>query len=118
MLFQAVQRTDRSPWAFDEIKGCDEAKHELQEMVELMKFPEQLSGVKAHPPKGVLLVGPPGEDYQWLLTFLGPPFPPCPSDLSLLHPPAPMFCQCLAHQQLTVITGVYNGQASVMLLSV
>ena len=69
-----MQGNDSTPWAFDEIKGCDEAKHELQEIVQLMQSPEQLSGVKAHPPKGVLLVGPPGTLRQSPL-----PSPPLPT---------------------------------------
>lgn len=97
---QAVQGNNSSPWAFDEIKGCDEAKHELQEMVDLMKSPDQLFAVKAHAPKGVLLVGPPGKGCQWPLhppsnTLPRPPtFPSCPSKST---PFCFILCQCLAY---------------------
>ena len=45
---------------FDDVAGCDEAKYELQEVVDFLKYPEkfQLAGAKV--PKGVLLEGPPG----------------------------------------------------------
>src|SRR5580704_2217559 len=45
---------------FDDVAGCDEAKFELQEVVEFIKDPKQYEGVGARIPKGVLLVGPPG----------------------------------------------------------
>jgi cell division protease FtsH len=45
---------------FADVAGCDEAKFELQEVVEFIKDPKQYEGVGARIPKGVLLVGPPG----------------------------------------------------------
>ena len=45
---------------FSDVQGCDEAKHELQEVVEFLKNPEKFNRLGAHMPKGVLLVGPPG----------------------------------------------------------
>jgi cell division protease FtsH len=45
---------------FKEIAGSDEAKQDLQEVVEFLKFPKKFSAVGARIPKGVLLVGPPG----------------------------------------------------------
>jgi cell division protease FtsH len=45
---------------FDDIAGSDEAKQDLQEVVEFLKFPKKFESVGARIPKGVLLVGPPG----------------------------------------------------------
>ena len=45
---------------FDAVAGCDEAKEELQEVIEFLKEPEKFKKLGAKVPKGVLLVGPPG----------------------------------------------------------
>ncbi|SFR63445.1 cell division protease FtsH [Marinobacter daqiaonensis] len=45
---------------FDDVAGVDEAKAELQEVVDFLRDPEKYSRLGAHIPKGVLLVGPPG----------------------------------------------------------
>jgi cell division protease FtsH len=45
---------------FSSIAGSDEAKQDLEEVVEFLKFPKKFEGVGARIPKGVLLVGPPG----------------------------------------------------------
>jgi len=45
---------------FLDVAGTDEAKEELVEVVEFLKFPEKFSALGAKIPKGVLLVGPPG----------------------------------------------------------
>ncbi|XP_014100908.2 ATP-dependent zinc metalloprotease YME1L isoform X2 [Bactrocera oleae] len=45
---------------FDDVKGCEEAKQELKEVVEFLKNPEKFSNLGGKLPKGVLLVGPPG----------------------------------------------------------
>ncbi|KKW67186.1 cell division protein FtsH [Lampropedia cohaerens] len=45
---------------FDDVAGVDEAKAELQEVVEFLKNPAEYGRLGAHIPKGVLLVGPPG----------------------------------------------------------
>ena len=45
---------------FSDVHGCDEAKDELQELVEFLKNPEKFSTLGGKLPKGVLLMGPPG----------------------------------------------------------
>ncbi len=45
---------------FDDVAGVDEAKTELQEVVEFLKTPEKFSRLGGKIPKGILLVGPPG----------------------------------------------------------
>lgn len=45
---------------FADVAGCDEAKEELQEVVDFLKRPERYEELGAKIPKGVLLVGPPG----------------------------------------------------------
>jgi cell division protease FtsH len=45
---------------FDDVAGVDEAKEELQEIVEFLRNPEQYGRLGGRMPKGVLLVGPPG----------------------------------------------------------
>ena len=45
---------------FKDIAGSDEAKTDLQEVVEFLKYPKKFESLGAKIPKGVLLVGPPG----------------------------------------------------------
>ncbi|KAH0049925.1 ATP-dependent metallopeptidase Hfl, partial [Aureobasidium melanogenum] len=45
---------------FSDVHGCDEAKEELQELVEFLKAPDKFSTLGGKLPKGVLLTGPPG----------------------------------------------------------
>lgn len=46
--------------SFDDVAGVDEAKEDLQEVVEFLKLPEKFLAVGARIPRGVLLMGPPG----------------------------------------------------------
>ena len=45
---------------FADVAGVDEAKEELAEVVEFLKYPEKFAALGARIPRGVLLVGPPG----------------------------------------------------------
>jgi cell division protease FtsH len=45
---------------FLDVAGVEEAKDELKEVVEFLKYPEKFAALGARIPKGVLLVGPPG----------------------------------------------------------
>ncbi len=45
---------------FADVAGCDEAKEELQEVIEFLKDPHKFSRLGGRLPKGALLVGPPG----------------------------------------------------------
>jgi len=51
---------DHPTIGFEDVAGCDEAKEELQEIVEFLKEPEKFVTFGARIPKGVLLVGSPG----------------------------------------------------------
>jgi cell division protease FtsH len=45
---------------FADVAGVDEAKQELQEIVEFLRYPDKFAALGARIPKGLLLVGPPG----------------------------------------------------------
>src|SRR5690348_5738706 len=45
---------------FSDVAGADEAKEELQEIIEFLKDPQKFTRLGGRLPKGVLLVGPPG----------------------------------------------------------
>ena len=51
---------NRPTITFADVAGVDEAKQELQEVVEFLTYPERFLALGARIPRGVLLVGPPG----------------------------------------------------------
>ena len=57
-----AKRHDKSKQrtTFDEVAGLENAKGELQEIVEFLKSPEKFQRLGGRIPKGVLLIGPPG----------------------------------------------------------
>ncbi len=58
---KAKQFTGNRPTVtFADVAGVDEAREELQEVVEFLKYPEKFAALGARIPRGVLLLGPPG----------------------------------------------------------
>jgi cell division protease FtsH len=53
-------QADQPKVTFDDVAGADEAKQDLQEVVEFLRHPQKYHDIGARIPRGVLLVGPPG----------------------------------------------------------
>src|SRR4051812_46054344 len=64
-LMPRVKPTEITPGSetsvtWDEVAGLDEAKEELQEVVDFLREPEKFESLGARVPKGILFHGPPG----------------------------------------------------------
>ncbi len=57
---QQIKPASKQSVAWDDIAGVDEAKGELQEIVEFLRDPTKFKALGAKVPKGILLHGPPG----------------------------------------------------------
>src|SRR5919204_5313748 len=55
-----ARNPDSEPVTFSQVVGVDEAKNELEEVVEFLKAPQSFGKLGARMPRGILLVGPPG----------------------------------------------------------
>lgn len=51
---------DQIKITFRDVAGCDEAKHEIEELVEFLKDIQKFKKIGSKIPKGVLMIGPPG----------------------------------------------------------
>ncbi|WP_428236114.1 ATP-dependent zinc metalloprotease FtsH [Gracilimonas sp.] len=55
-----LQEPEKQDTTFDDVAGLDNAKKELQEIIEFLKEPDRFKEIGAKLPKGLLMVGPPG----------------------------------------------------------
>eukprot|EP00039_Didymoeca_costata_P028677 m.21932 g.21932 ORF g.21932 m.21932 type:complete len:711 (+) comp7286_c0_seq1:152-2284(+) len=58
--FDTKPETPAQAYTFDDVQGADEAKDDLQQVVEFLRNPEEFTRLGGKLPKGVLLMGPPG----------------------------------------------------------
>jgi cell division protease FtsH len=57
---QQIKPDAKSSITWADVAGADEAKHELQEVVEFLRDPRRFAALGANVPKGIMLHGPPG----------------------------------------------------------
>jgi cell division protease FtsH len=60
LLKKDTNNDDNNDKMFSDVAGCDEAKQELEEIIEFLKNPEEFEAAGAKIPAGILLEGPPG----------------------------------------------------------
>src|SRR3954454_22812050 len=57
---QEIRPTSKQAIGWDDVAGADEAKAELQEVVEFLRDPKRFAKLGARVPRGIMLPGPPG----------------------------------------------------------
>lgn len=87
---------------FDDVAGNEQAKTELREVVDFFRAPEKFRSSGARAPKGVLLVGPPGNGK----TLMARQAASRPRAVRCL-----VWCACHAHRWATAMWSVRPGQA-------
>jgi len=55
-----LEKDEHNEVSFADVAGCDEAKEEMEEIIDFLTFPEKYSRLGGKVPKGVLLTGEPG----------------------------------------------------------
>ncbi|XP_054707959.1 ATP-dependent zinc metalloprotease YME1L-like [Uloborus diversus] len=92
---------------FEDVKGVNEAKQELQEIVEFLRNPEKFSALGGKLPKGVLLVGPPGTGKTLLARAVAGE-----ADVPFFHAAGPEFDEILVGQGARRVRDLFSRAKS------